>query len=135
MNLQEFLNSNIVEGFEKEVCLGERFKDENGNCLKFKIKALSQEEFEQARKKATTITQNGNVIFDNMLFNNAIVINNTTEPSFKDAKSIKELSCVTPEQYLNKVLLAGEINTLSEEIVNLSGFNNDINQLVEQAKN
>ena len=41
MNLQEFLNANIVEGREKEIVLNDRFKDEEGKILKFKIRSMN----------------------------------------------------------------------------------------------
>lgn len=133
--LQDFLNSNPVEGLTEDVAVSSRFKDAEGNLLKFKIKAMSGPEFEDIRKRSTTILKKGKVEFNAQRFNNACVINNTVEPSFKDAESIKKLGCSTPEEYLNKVLLPGEIATLSEHIQKLSGFETDMEELVEEAKN
>lgn len=134
MNLQEFLNSNPVDGLVEEVAVSERFKDEKG-IIKFKVKALTNNQFEEIRKKCMTMKKAGKVEFNTGKFNNSIVIANTIEPNFKDAESIKKLGCTTPEQYLNKVLLAGEIVELSQQIQKISGFNQDMDELVEEAKN
>lgn len=136
MSLQEFLNNNPVDGLTAEVVISDRFKDEKGNLLKFKIRAMSSDEFEDCRKRSMTISggKRRNVDLDLRKFNNAIVINNTIDPSFKDAESIKQLGCTTPEQYLSKVLLPGEIQELSSQIQQLSGFR-EMDELVEEAKN
>lgn len=137
-SLQEFLNANPVDNLVQEVVISDRFKDKEGNLLKFKIKAMTNEEFEAARKKATRLNlQKGKrqMEFDARTFNEAVVINNTIDPDFKNAESIKSLGVLTPEQYLNKVLLAGEIAELSQQIQILSGFDKDVNALAEEVKN
>lgn len=134
--LQAFLNANPVDDLTAEVVVSDRFKDEKGNLLKFKIRAMSSDEFEDCRKKSmsTIVGKRRKVEMDLRKFNNSIVINNTIEPNFKDAESIKQLGCTTPEEYLNKVLLPGEIVELSSQIQQLSGFK-DMDELVEEAKN
>lgn len=135
MSLQDFLNSNPIDGLIEEVVVSKRFVDADGNILKFKIKAMTAPEFEDIRKRSTVIQKKGKVEFNAQRFNNTSVINNTIEPNFKDADSIKKLGCATPEDYLNKVLLPGEIATLSDRIQRLSGFDTDMEELVEEAKN
>lgn len=135
--LQEFLNSNLVDGLTEEVAISSRFKDKDGNLLKFKIKAMSGSEYEDIRKKCMRIAAKGkrSVEMDLRKMNNTIVIENTLDPSFKDAESIKKVGCANPEEYLEKVLLAGEIAELANQIQQLSGFNRDINDLMDEAKN
>lgn len=133
--LQDFLNENLVNGLTDEVVISPRFKDKEGKLLKFKIKALSSPEFESIRKRCMTIGKKGKVDFNTQQFNNSIVIEHTIEPNFKDAESLAKVGAINPEDYLNKVLLSGEIATLAEEIQKLSGFNVDMDSLVEEAKN
>lgn len=135
-SLQEFLNSNPVEGITKEVAISDRLKDENGNFFKFKIKAMTNDEYNEAVKKANKINgDDGKIEFNSKLYMDMVVINNTLEPNFKDAESIKKLGLATPEQYLGKVMLAGEIAALAKEINKLSGFNKNMDALIEEAKN
>lgn len=132
--LQEFLNANPVDNLTTDVEVSDRFKDSEGKVLKFKIKAMDDTTFNDIRKRCTT-TKGRKVEFDVGAFNRAIIIQHTLEPDFKDAESIKQLNCQTPEQYLQKVLLAGEIVELATKIQEFSGFDVDMESLVEEVKN
>ncbi len=134
--LQQFLNANPVEGMTKEVVISDRFKDKDGKILKFKIRAISPSEFEEIRKRALIIKQGGKgVEFDSGQFNLSLIINCTVNPNFKHAESIQKLGCSTPEQYVNKVLLAGEVEELANQIRMFSGFDKNLDELVDEAKN
>lgn len=135
MNLQDFLIANPVDNLTEEVVISSRFKDEKGNPLKFTIKAMTPVEFEDIRKKATRIKKGKQVEFDSQMFNLSIAINNTVNPDFRNAESIKKLGVATPEDYVQKVLLAGELSTLVQKINELSGFDVGMNDLVEEVKN
>lgn len=133
--LQEFLNANPIVDLTDEVVVSRRFTDKDGNLLKFKIKAMTNQMFDDLRKRYTKIDKKRRVEFDSSGFNNAIVIEHTLDPNFKDAASIQQLGCATPEDYLTKVLLPGEVATLANEIQKLSGFDVEMEDLVEEAKN
>ncbi|WP_028988029.1 phage tail assembly chaperone [Thermicanus aegyptius] len=133
--LQDFLNSHPVDNLTDEVVVSPRFKDKDGNILKFKIKAMTNQTFDELRKRYTRVGKGRKVEFDAQGFNTAVVIEHTLDPDFKDADSIKKLGCATPDEYLNKVLLSGEIATLVNKIQELSGFDIDMEALVEEAKN
>lgn len=110
-----------------------RFVDENGNKLPFKIKAISGEAYASYRKEALKITKNG-AEFDTKRFNELIVINHTIDPNFRDAEAVKAAGCITPEQYMYRSLLAGEIDALAAKISELSGFNTTIEEAKEEVK-
>lgn len=133
--LQEFLNAHPIDGLTDEVIVSPRFKDKEGNILKFKIKAMTNETFNDLRKRYTRIGKGRKVEFDSVGFNNAVVIEHTLDPNFKDAESLKKLGCATPEEYLSRVLLPGEIAALAQKISELSGFDVEMEELVEEAKN
>ncbi|MFJ2042247.1 XkdN-like protein [Paenibacillus taichungensis] len=135
MSLQEFLNSNPVDNLTAEVPVSKRFTDKEGNLMLFKIKPMTEREHNELSKKCTTIKSRGKTEFDTRKFNSSMVIENTVYPDFKDAESIKAVEVSTPEQYLGKVLLSGEIAKLVEEIMKLSGFDTSMEELVEEAKN
>lgn len=128
--LQEFLNANPVDNLTSEVTVSPRF-----NGLKFKIKAMTNREFDDIRKRSMRVVKGRKVEFDAQAFNTAVIVNHTLDPDFKDAASIQKLGCTSPEDYLNKVLLSGEIATLAAEIQKLSGFDVGMDELVEEAKN
>lgn len=133
--LQEFLNSNPIDNMTEEVVISERFKDRDGNVLKFKIRAMTSKEFDDIRKRSMRLKKGRQFELDVERFNSAIVINQTVVPDFRNAASIEKLGCATPEEYLNKVLLAGEIAELVNQIQRLSGFDRDMNELIDEAKN
>lgn len=135
MDLQEFLNANPVDNLTAEVPVSKRFTDKDGNLMLFKIKPMTEREHNELSRKCTTIKSRGKTEFDTRKFNSSMVIDNTVYPDFKDAESIKALGVSTPEQYLGKVLLSGEIAKLVEEIMKLSGFDTSMEELVDEAKN
>lgn len=134
MKLSEFLIKNPVNNLTKEVYVSNRFVDEQGNKIPFKIKAMSGEAYASYRKQALSITKNG-VEFDTKKFNELIVINQTVDPNFREADAIKAAGCVTPEQYMYRSLLAGEIDALAAKISELSGFNVTIEEARDSVKN
>lgn len=134
MQLSEFLIKNPVNNVTKEVYLSERFVDEEGNKIAFKIKAMNGDDYASYRKQAMKVTKNG-VDFDTKKFNELVVINNTINPNFRDAESIKAAGCITPEQYMYRSLLAGEIDALASKISELSGFNTSVEEARETVKN
>lgn len=132
--LMDFLINNTIENLTEEVVISDRFKVD-GEILKFKIKAVTPDEFSDLQKQCTKIGKKGKMNFDSKMFNEQLIVNYTVEPNLKDAEAIKKAGCITPEQLLNKTLLAGEVATLVEQISTLSGFDKDLEELREEAKN
>lgn len=135
MSLQEFLNDNPVDNLTDEVPVSRRLKGKDGKPLKFKIKAMNDEEFDEIRKACTVVRKGRKVEFNARKFNMMIIVNHTINPDFKHAESLKKLGCATPEEYVQRVLLAGEVATLVKKIQELSEFDIDMEALVEEAKN
>ena len=137
--LKDFLLENAdVISKEVEVPVSPRFKDKEGNLLKFKIRPMSGDEFGKYQKQCTTLNVMGKkkeTSFDSGKFNVLCIVNHCLDPNFKEAELIKGLGVQTPEQAVSKVLLAGEIVELGNQISRISGFDTDINEEIENAKN
>ena len=133
--LQEILNLNIVDKINTYVEISNRLKDENGENLKFKIRPILFDELNRLKKKATIFDKDGKTTIDEGYLNTLCIIEATIEPNFKDVTSIEKVGVFTPEQYINKVLLAGEIDRLINEILKISGFLIDIEEMVADIKN
>ena len=133
--LQEFLNQNLVEGMTKEIPVSNRLRDSNGKLFTATIKTVTQKEVKELRRKHTKINKKGEPEVNSEGFAEELVIENTLNPNFKDAESIKKVGCVNAYQYLNKVLLSGEVSVLHKAILDFSGFRTDIDELVEEIKN
>jgi hypothetical protein len=126
----QFLIDNPVDNLTDEVIVSARLAK-----FPFKIKGMTGPEFSEYQKLSTKISRHKKVEFDSKTFNELVVLNHTLVPNFRDAESIKKAGCQTPEQFLYKSLLAGEINELAQQITALSGFDKDIEDTVEEAKN
>lgn len=135
MALTDFLLANPVDNITEEVVISKRLKDEEGNLFKFKIKPMLQEEYLAYQEQCTTAKKNGKIDFNTRKFNQLLILNHTIEPNFRDASLIQSANCRTPEQLLNKSLLAGEIQMLAEQIRLISGFEDSLDDLVEDVKN
>jgi hypothetical protein len=128
--LLQFLIQNPVDNVTEEVIISQRLKE-----FPIKIKAMTGEQFSEYQAAATAIGRHQKASFNSKLFNEMVIINHTVDPNFRDAESIKAAGCLTPEQFLYKSLLAGEISELSAKISSLSGFDTNFDEQVNEAKN
>ena len=99
---------------------------------------MSGDEFGKYQKQCTTLNVMGKkkeTSFDSGKFNVLCIVNHCLDPNFKEAELLKGLGVQTPEQAVSKVLLAGEIVELGNQISRISGFDTDINEEIENAKN
>lgn len=123
----------LIEGCEgsenKEVVISKRLSKHP-----FTIKPMSGKEYYEYVKASTKILSK-KAEFDAERFNIMVIVNHTINPNFKSADDIKKAGCTLPEQYLNKVLFAGEIVELAKQISEISGFNESMDDLVIEAKN
>lgn len=133
--LIDFLLANPVDTITEEVVVSKRLKDEKGNLLKIKIKPMLNEQYLEYQKQCVVPNKKGGVDFNTKRFNQLVILNHTIEPDFRNSELIKKAGCTTPEQLLNKFLLAGEIQVLSEQIRNISGFADSLDDLVDEVKN
>nr|DAK69450.1 MAG TPA: tail assembly chaperone protein [Caudoviricetes sp.] len=105
---------------------------------KFKVRPLTLEEHKEFQKKATKMNIVGKkkeMKFDIMSYHVDSAIACCIEPNFKDSNNIKKANCITPEMLLSKLLLPGEIIELGTRISEISGFDDNINDEIEEAKN
>lgn len=129
-SLSQFLMDNPVNDVRETVIISKRLSK-----YPFTIKAMTNPEFSEYTKLSMVVNRHRKVEFNTQRFNELVVVNQTIEPDFKDAEMLKNAGCTTPEQFVNKFLLAGEIAELAQKISALSGFDQDINEVVEEAKN
>lgn len=129
-SLTDFLMANPVNNIEDEVVISERLKN-----YKFRIRPYSSDEYEAYVKRFREIGKKGKISFNDAGFSRAVIINCTLYPKFSDAEMLKAAGCKTPHEYLDKYLTAGEIKTLEGKISELSGFDQDLESLVDEVKN
>lgn len=136
-NLYAFLHPETPA--EKELILSTRFKDKAGNPVPFRIKPITGEENDALIKKCTIRTkEKGREVkkFDSTRYNRALVVAATVFPDFRDATLCEAYGVVDPELLVTKMLLIGEYQKLSEEILLLSGLDDEsAEDTLEEAKN
>lgn len=126
-SLKEFLTKrNINKIVEVEVIEG---------AEPFKVKPMSSREFEDINEQCTKILPSGEIKFNKHKQDLAMILSQCVEPDFRDKGFIDSLKVVTPEEAIEKTLLAGEINRLVQGISNASGFNVGMKQKITMAKN
>lgn len=103
----------------------------------FTIKALTGEDIDAIQAQATHITRKGNKTEQKVDENEAsrlLVAKATIEPDFSNAELLKHYKAVDAGECVQRALLAGEIATLQQAILTLSGFG-DLDEEIEDAKN
>ncbi|WP_322201144.1 phage tail assembly chaperone [Acutalibacter intestini] len=125
-----------VSNLEKEVVVSQRFVDEAGRPVPFRIKALTQEENEALLKKAKRQKKvNGQIqeTHDNVAYSRSLVLAATLSPDFSNRELCEAYGVVDPSLLPGKMLFTGEYAALVQAIQELSGFQDE--DLEGEAKN
>ncbi len=118
-----------------EVVISKRFLGEDGKPVPFRIRALTQEENDELTKKSMHLAKGGRrgeKELDRIGYNRRILVAATVSPDFSNEELCTAYGTMDPLEVPGRMLLAGEYDRLSREILALSGFDED---LEEQAKN
>jgi len=132
-NLNAFLHP--VQGDEtREVIVSKRFLSEDGKPAPFKIRALTQEENAQISKQCMKLVKGGSrgeKELDPVAYMNRLVVAATVEPDFSSEAMCKAYGTLDPTEVPGKMLLAGEYKQLTDAIMGLSRFNDDLEDAVK----
>ena len=118
-----------------EIVISKRFLGEDGKPVPFRIRALTQEENDELTKKSMHLAKGGRrgeKELDRIGYNRRILVAATVSPDFSNEELCTAYGTMDPLEVPGRMLLAGEYDRLSREILALSGFDDD---LEEQAKN
>lgn len=129
--LQQFLLQSDVSDLKKSINLGGRMKDHP-----ITIKALNGDKYNSFQ---TLCIENPNSPkkrhFNTKKFNELVCIECLVDPNLKDPEFIKAAGVPDSTTLLYKCFLAGEISTIAEQALRLSGFDNDVEEEMEEVKN
>lgn len=132
-SLKAFLNPIQVEN--KEVIVSNRFQ-EDGKPVPFVIKPISEKENEQLLRKYTKKDKRtGQEVLERTAYSHALVAAAVVYPDLKSAELQKAYGVLGEAELLNTMLTIGEYAKLSQAVTELSGLDEDINDLIEDAKN
>jgi len=140
MNFEAFLRKNATIVKEKEVYISDRFKDENGKLVPFKIKPLKKEVIEQIKNqmaldvdkdKKISMKASTGLDYEDLMLTESIVFPDLTSKELQDSYGV-----IGEANLINEMLLLGEKARLTEEIAELNGFDDSkLRESIEQAKN
>lgn len=138
-SLQAFFAQNVRSEIVEEFVVSERFKDENGKPIPWKLRTLTEAENEELRKAATQYVKGkgGQRVPEVKpeLYLAKIAVASVVFPDLKDAELQKSYGVVGAEDLLKKMLLAGEYAALIQKAQEINGFDRDINEAIDQIKN
>lgn len=131
-SLQAFLNPIQVEN--KEVIVSNRFM-ENGKPVPFVIRPITQKENEQLIKKYTKKdNKKGIETFNRTEYVQALTASAVVFPDLTNAE-LQKVYGLGETECLKNMLLIGEYAALAQEVQDLSGLDEDINDDIEEVKN
>ena len=106
----------------------------------FLVRAITEGENKAIRKSCKKViidqkTRQRQEYTDQDLYNNKLVIACCVEPNFKDADLQARFGVMGAEALAEKLLSPGQYSNLLIAVQELNGFDEDINNLVDEAKN
>lgn len=132
-SLKAFLQPIQIEN--KEVIVSERFQ-EDGKPVPFVIRPISQKENSQIIKRNTKRDKKtGAEIFDRNDYMHDLVASAVVFPDLKNAELQKAYGVLGEIELLKTMLYVGEFAELAQAVQELSGLDEDINDVIEEAKN
>lgn len=134
--LSAFLNPLYTEQ-TAEVYVSDRFVDENGNPIPFKIKALSQEVLESIAKRSQKVQEiDGRKVkaLDKALHLNRCLVESCIEPDFKNHDLCVRFGTEDPVELPKKMLFVKEYEKLARAFLELNGLTDDSPEYGEVTK-
>jgi len=126
--LVDFLALPDISSMEEIVKINDRIGE-------ITIKPMTQTQWESYRARCTGKVGKKGVDFDSEKFNSLIMVGQVVNPNFSDADMLGKARCSTASEFISKKILPGEVAEIISRITKLSGFDNDINEDIEEAKN
>ncbi len=123
-----------LEKLEKEYVISDRFVDEAGNPIKFKLKPMPAMLEKLLSKECRTIKNDGTVEFDSEKYENEITENCVVYPDLRDVELQDFYGVQSVADLLNEMLNIGENRRLQEAIQDINGIKS-FGEKVKEAKN
>ncbi|MCY9528389.1 Phage XkdN-like tail assembly chaperone protein, TAC [Paenibacillus sp. cl6col] len=137
--LSYFFAQNAEPNTEMPFIVSPRFKDDKGEAVAWTLRSMSEVENEQCRKSATKqVKGKGGVVTPEIDFNEytaKLIVASVVYPDLKNAELQQSYGVMGAEALLRKMLLPGEYTGLLQQVQTLNGFNQDMNELVNDVKN
>lgn len=133
---KSFFKSNAKEAqLEFTFVPSDRFVDEEGNTIPFKLRVLSSKEMDKIRAVSMDYSDPKNPVFKQDALNNALMVASVVEPDLMDAELQDSYGVKTPVDLLAEMLTGPESTKLLVKVQDINGLREDYNSLVKEVKN
>jgi Phage XkdN-like tail assembly chaperone protein, TAC len=135
-----FLAGNAKPVEEEEVIVSKRYVDKEGKVIPFIMKPMKTEDIEELEKSCMKpVMKNGKKVgerLDTSRFYARMAIESTVFPDFKSEEMRKSYKTEDPVEVAKRVLsIGGEYSAWIEAALRINGFDDEFDDLVEEAKN
>lgn len=136
MALAAFLKQNKVEVGNIKFAASQSFLDEKGNPIEWTLRPMTSKAAESIRKACQSYGRGGKVIVDSSKFNRMVAAYCTVEPNLNDAELQDSYGVMGAEDLIVEMLdNDGEYQAYVKKCMEISGYNQNDAELVEEAKN
>ena len=132
-DLYGFLHPEVTP--ENEVFVSDRFKGNDGKPMPFVICPLEQEICDKVQRTCVKSDKKGNSEFDRFKYVDEITAAAIVFPDLKNVDLQKAYGVLGEVKLLKKMLYTNEYNALVEAVQDLSGMDDDFNDLKDDVKN
>lgn len=102
--------------------------------FEFVVRPMTQSDFSRYQMKAKIKTAKG-LEFDTGKLNLLVAAGQVVEPQINQADFLQQVHCTTAAEFLERKFKAGEIAELANKITEISGFDVNFDEKVQEAKN
>ena len=141
MNITAFLADNALKTENVFYVVSDRFLDEDGNPMKWEIKAISGDEDDALRRSCTrrVRTPGKKHLFTSELDTNSYIASLLTActvfPNLNDAVLQDSYHVKSADSLLKAMLTVGEYQNYVEKVQEVCGFNGTLQDEVDEIKN
>ena len=128
--LDDFLDLPDINGMTAEISV-----EVSGKTLTLRVRPISENDYKDYQHRSSRTVKGGAVVLDQTKLRMCILENHIVEPNFADAAFLSKAGCMTAYEFLERKFPAGVLQDIVGKVLEISGFMNDINEEVEEAKN
>lgn len=139
-NLKAFMAESAIRYKEAEYVVSDRFKDENGNSIAWRIKILTENEIDKLRNQCKKRvvdpkTRQSHIETDTGKLSDLMVENCVVYPNLNDATLQDSYGAIGAIELAKTMLMPGEYSDLALAINEANGFASGMADKIKRAKN
>lgn len=119
-----------ISQIEKEIIVSKRVKDSNGNPIKWKIKAMTDEQYDALLEKhKTNQIVNGELVekFNRVSWQSELIVESVIDPDLRNDKLCTAYGTHDPIEAIRKMLTPGEYLNLVKQVLAINGYYENYN--------